>query len=425
MDVQKYKELLKEYVSFKSISTDLEKKEDMLQTVEWLKNLFQSNGFEVKSLEVEGTNPLVFASYKLSDDAETVLVYGHYDVQPADKEDGWNSEPFELTERNGRLYARGVMDNKGQSFVHIFTVLELIKQKKLKYNVKFIIEGGEEVGDVDSLIKIITENKDLLTCDHILVSDGELVAGRPSFDSSFRGGMNLTVKFKVSDNNVHSGVYGGAVANSAFELSKLLAKIYDDNNVVTIPGFYNDVDEITEKQLKNNKRLTEIDAGKVLTNVGFKALRTENNKYDFYTQTGLRPTLQVTGLKSGYIGNGYANIVPNVAEARINFRLVASQSPQRVLELFENFVRENTPEYVQSEVVASGLHDPVKLKTDSEQFSKVRKMLEESYGSEVFDYYVGGAIPVIAKMKEIFGIDAVSVGLANDDCNMHGVDENF
>lgn len=423
--MDEFKKLLREYVSIKSVSTDPALKSNMSDMANWLVNLFKTNGFETQLLQGDGVNPVVYASYKQSDDLKTVLVYGHYDVQPAEKEDGWVNDPFELDERDGRLYARGVMDNKGQNLIHIFSVLSLIKEKKLKYNVKFMIEGDEETGGLEELAKVMDKNVELLKADYVLVSDGELVAGKPAFDASYRGGCNLTVTYKVANNNVHSGLYGGAVANAGYELSKLLGKIINEDNVVTIPGWYDGVDEITASQLENNKKLAELGQEEALNNPGFKSLRTENNKYDFYTQTGLRPTLQVTGIKCGYIGDGYSNIVPATASAKINFRIVASQKIDDMVNKFEVFVKENTPSFVEYEISVTGKHDPVKLNTNDNMFIEVRKLLEDSYGSIVFESYVGGAIPFVAKVKELLGVDTIAVGLSNADCNMHGANENF
>lgn len=423
--MEEYLKLLRDYVSFKSISTDPEMNAGIKECADWLLELFKDNGFECTLLNSDGLNPVVYASYEISSDAEWVLVYGHYDVQPADLEDGWASEPFKLTERDGRLYARGVMDNKGQNLIHIYTVMKLIKEGRLKYNVKFLIEGNEETGGVEQLRKLMLANRELFKSDHFLVSDGELISGQPAIEASFRGGFNLTLKYTVAKNNVHSGVYGGAVPNSADELSRLLSKIYDENSVVTIPNFYDNVDNITQEQLENNSRLADVGQKESLDHAGFKELRSENGKYDLYTQTGLRPTLQITGLKSGYISNGYSNIVPAIAEVKINFRTVASQKSEDVLSSFKEFVKSNTPSYVDWDIEVDGMHEAVKLDVSKPIFKEVREILKNSHKGDVYTHFVGGAIPIVTTVKELFNIDAVSVGLGNEDCNMHGANENF
>jgi acetylornithine deacetylase/succinyl-diaminopimelate desuccinylase-like protein len=422
MNISTYKELLKEFVSYKSISTDPEYKQEINKTVNWLQELFKKHTFEIHIFEGKTTNPVVLAYYNVSDDAQTVLVYGHYDVQPASIEEGWDNDPFTVQEKDNKLIARGIVDNKGQIMIHIATVLDLIKQNKLKYNVKFLIEGNEETSNPD-LKEIMQTNKELLKSDYVLASDGELVDGKPAIEASLRGGCNLTLTYKTANNNVHSGIFGGAIPNAAHELTKLLSKLYDPNNSVAIPDFYKDADDVTEEQHKNNEHISHT-AEKLLNHIGVKKLLTENN-YDFYTQTGQRPTLQITGIKTGYIGNGYANIIPATAEARINFRIVASQKPKDVIEAFAHFVKSNTPEYVEYNITTDGLHNPVKIDLTSAIMQEVREKLFEAYDNQPVIRYVGGAIPFVGDIKELFGINTILVPLANDDCNMHGTNENF
>ncbi|MEA3357044.1 MAG: M20/M25/M40 family metallo-hydrolase [Patescibacteria group bacterium] len=422
MDFKSYKQKLQKFIGIKSVSTDSKYQPEINKTVNWLKTLLKKSGFSVKTLKGPKTNPIIFGSYNKSSSTETILIYGHYDVQPASKDEGWTYDPFKMTEKNGRLLGRGVVDNKGQVLIHIHTITNLIKSGKLKYNIKFIIEGNEETGNED-FSKIIKDNKELLKCDHVVVSDGEITNDQPTIDAAFRGGSNLTVTFKTAKTSLHSGIYGGAIPNAAHELSKLIAKFYDDNNKVTIPGFYKDVDKVTKEELANNKSISfSLKELKKMT--GVKQLLTEP-RYDFYTQVGLRPMITVTGLKSGYIGEGYNNIVVNTAEARINFRFVISQKPKSVLSAFEKFVSKNTPDYVEYKIDKSACWSPIKLNVSSDKFKEVKDLLEETYKDSVIFKYVGGSIPAIVDFKEILGKDTISVGLANEDCNMHGVDENF
>lgn len=415
--------LLTQYTRLKSISTDPAYKGDILKTVEWLKNLFQSNGFSVETFEAPKCNPIVFASYSVPNATETVLIYGHYDVQPASKEEGWTTEPFELTQRDGRLYARGVVDNKGQNLIHAFTVINLIKHGKLKYNVKFLIEGNEETSN-EELAGIVSLQKEKLACDYVLVSDGEILGDNPVLEYSLRGGLNCTIKFTTAKNNLHSGIYGGAVPNAAQELAKLISKFYDtENRVVVVPNFYDNVDVIPANEIENNKKLLK-DEKQVFDITGVKRLLAEP-EMDFYSQVGLRPTLQVTGIKSGYIGDGYANIVPATAEARVNFRFVASQDPEKVFAEFEKFVRSNTPDYVNVEVSKTKSWEAVKIDITSPKFVEVRELLGKAFSTEVFNKPVGGSIPVVTDFKNILGKDTLLVSLGNEDCNMHGTDENF
>ena len=412
--MDEFKKLLTQFVTFKSISTDPTFKPEIVKTVNWLKQLFIKYGFMVEVFTGSSCHPVVLATLTTHNSLPTVLIYGHYDVQPADPA-GWLSDPFVLTSRDDRLWGRGVLDNKGQILIHIFTVLELIKKRKLAYNVKFLIEGNEETSNPD-LPSIMRKHKSELKSDYVLVSDGETVNNFPVIESSLRGGFNLTLKYTTAANNLHSGIYGGAAPNAAHELTHFISRLFDSKNKIAIPGFYQNVDQITSFQIKNNQRVLRISP--VQAPVSETGL-------DFYTQTGLRPTLQVTGLKAGYINDGYANIVPASAEARINFRIVTSQNPQEVFKTFTQFVKNHTPSYVSYDITHSGEHSPVKLNTSQPIFKHIRKLLVQVYSHDPILKYVGGAIPFISDVKSMFGIDTISVPLGNEDCNMHGANENF
>ena len=421
MDIKGYKSLLSEFVSFKSVSTDKAYISEIQKTVKWLEKLFSERGFSVEVIKGTRCNPVVFASYETESAKETVLVYGHYDVQPANKSDGWEKEPFWLNEKKGKLYARGVVDNKGQVLIHIFTVFELIKTQEIKYDVKFLIEGNEETSN-DELADIIKKNKSKLKADYVLISDGE-IPYKPSIEYSLRGGFNTTLKYTTAKNNLHSGIFGGAVPSAPYELTKFLSKLYNGKNKVMIPGFYKKADKVTLEQLKGNKKLLNGD-DEIKSLAGVKTLLTEKG-IDFYTQTGLRPTVQVTGLKSGYIGDGYSNIVPAIAEAKINFRVVTSQKPLDIYKAFERFVKKETPKFVKYELYFAGMHKPVKIDISSKKFAEARKLLKKAFNDEVLIKPVGGAIPVVSDFKEVLGVDTLLISLGNDDCNMHGVNENY
>ncbi len=419
---REYQNLLSKFVGFKSISTDPKYVGEIGKTALWLKELFKKNSFSVKLLKSKSANPVVFARYNITNNSQTVLIYGHYDVQPADKSDGWNSDPFKLTESKNRLFGRGVVDNKGQILIHIFTAINLIKQGKLNYNIKFLIEGNEETGNT-TLSNIIKKYKKEMACNFVLVSDGELTNNNPTIETSLRGGFNCTLVYKTAKNNVHSGIFGGAIPNASHELIKFLDKIYNSDNSVSIKDFYKNVDKISHDEFKNNIKLIS-EAGNICKLAGVKKLLTEK-KYDFFTQTGLRPTIQITGLKSGYITEGYSNIVPNEAMAKINFRIVASQKAKQIAKLFEMFVKENTPDYVGYKLSFSGLHDPVKVSLNNDYVKEAEKILENIYGKKTSRKNVGGAIPFVGDVKSILGVDTLLVPLSNEDCNMHGANENF
>lgn len=422
MKFEDYKALLSEFLSFKSISTNPDFKGDIDKTANWLVDKFKAYGFDSYLLEGKETNPNVFAEYHVSDDAETILIYGHYDVQPADMSDGWESDPFELDERDGKLFGRGTVDNKGQVLIHMFTIGNLVQQNRLKYNVKFLIEGNEETGN-EELGGIIASNSDLLSCDHVIISDGEITSNRPTLDVAFRGGANLTIKFKTAKNSLHSGMYGGAIPSASHEMSKFIASLYDANNRVKFEGFYKGVEDITDAEFDNNQSI-EFDIDEFESITGINTLKTEQG-LDFYSQTGLRPMLTVSGLSSGYTGEGYSNIVPNTAMAKINFRFITDQDPEVILEEFENYVSEVVPDYVEYEIDKNSSWKAIKLDVSNPKVQEATELLEEVYGKKVVYKYVGGSIPVIVDFKNTLGKETISISLGNEDCNMHGVDENF
>jgi len=419
--MDKYKQLLPGYIKNKSISTDVAFKDGILGTVEWLRTQFTEGGFDVTV--VEGyDNPIVVASYVADPSYKTCLIYGHYDVQPADLSEGWDSDPFVATERNGRFYCRGAIDNKGQNLVHVVSIIDLIKAGKLGYNVKFMIEGNEETGS-PNLEQFLKDKKDLLQADFVMISDGELTANLPTIELGFRGGFNLTLTVTTSSTDLHSGMFGGAAPSSAHELAKLIAGLYDKDNQITIPGFYEGVDEITDEIRANNERIpfSEEEYQKLSGAKG----RLGEPGYDFYTQTALRPTIQVTGIKSGYTGDGYRNSIPASSTAKINFRLVLHQDPNAVIKLFTDYVKKAVPDYVDVVVEPSDPYDGIKLSPDSEYIKKAYQTLEEVYGRQPLYKYVGGGIPVVTYFNDLMGIPTVSVPLANEDCYMHAANENF
>lgn len=419
--MENYKKLLKEFIAIKSISTSGEYKSEINRAAAWLQTTFTSNGFEVEVIEGYD-NPIVVASYVASSDYETCLIYGHYDVQPAQKEDGWVNDPFDLTERDGRLYARGAIDNKGQVLIHMSTVFELIKENKLKYNIKFMIEGNEETGS-PHITQFLEDNKDKLAADFVVLSDGEIKGDYPTIAIGFRGGFNTTLEITSSSTDLHSGLYGGAAPNSATEMAKFIAGLYNPDGSITIPGFYEDVDEITSEIEERNKKLPfDLDEYKRVS--GTQQLLTE--EYDFYTQTGLRPAVITTGLQSGYTGEGYRNGVPSKTIAKINFRLVKSQNPQEIMDSFVQYVKSELPSYIDYTLDTQDPYDGIKLNPDNNYIKKAEGILLKVYGKDqvVFEYS-GGGLPIVTLFDELMGIPQVIVNLANEDCGMHAPNENF
>ena len=423
---ENYKRYLKEFISYKSISTDNNFLKDINNTVLFLKRIFSENGFKISVWESKENNPIVFAEYntvtRLKKPTPTILIYGHYDVQPAAKDDGWSSDPFMLSEKNNRFLGRGVVDNKGQVLVHIATIFDLIQRKMLNFNIKFLIEGNEETGNT-SLSLLMKKHAKALKCDSVLISDGELTNNKPSIEVSLRGGFNCRIVFKTAKNNLHSGMWGGGVPNAAFELTKLLSKFYKDDSTISIPGFYKGLVQPTTQELKNNQLLLK-ESASLEKLAGVKKLLNEKG-IDFFTATGLKPNIQISGIKSGYIDTGFSNIIPASAEARINVRIAPNQKSSVIMGILKNFIRVNTPNYVDYEIEYNNPHEPVKVSASNKYLKYAESVLREVYKSEIRKRNVGGAIPFVSDVKSILGVDAVLVPLVNEDCNMHGVDENF
>ena len=413
---QTYINLLAAFISYKSISTDLSYKTEIQKTVAWLKNTFDMQNFTTQIIEGYD-NPIVVAKYIANPSYKTCLIYGHYDVQPADITDGWDSEPFTLTQKNNRIFARGAIDNKGQIAIHIAAIFELIKENKLGHNITFMIEGNEETGS-PFLSKFIQYYKQILDCDFIMISDGEITAQSPVIELGFRGGFNSTLNIQTASNDLHSGIYGGAAPSASHELSKFLASLFNEQNQVAIPHFYDNVEPIDGKM---NIPFSQEEYSKI---TGAKALLTEPG-IDYYNQTGLRPTLQITGIQSGYVEDGYKNIIPCKATAKINARLVKNQNPTKIAELLTQFIKDNLPSYVDHTFTITDPYEGIKLDVENEYVKKATQLLEKAYNKKPLYKYSGGGLPVVTEFDAVLGKPQVLVPFANEDCAMHGANENF
>lgn len=368
-----YLRMLEEFITFKTVSTDYSFQEDIKKAVIWLVRQFKRNEFKVNIISGKNHNPVIIAKYNYDPKLKTILVYGHYDVQPADKSDGWKSDPFTLTKKKGRYIGRGAVDNKGQILAHMAGVFSAIRTDKLSSNVTFIIEGNEESGN-PFLSQIIKENKKLLDCDLVIISDGEMRGTSPTLDVSFRGGGNMRIVYQTHTNDRHSGLFGGMVPNPALELSKMLSKI-KINNEITFGEW--------------------------------------------------RQTIEVSGLNSGYTGSGFKNIIPGKAEARLNIRTVYPQVSKYIMKEVEEFIRRETPSFVKLLIEFEAHCDPICLDTEHKEIGHIKKLLSEIHGKEVIQQHVGGSIPVVSDFRAVLNKPMALIPLCNDDCNMHGVDENF
>jgi len=415
--------ILNKFLQFPSISTQPEHKGDMLACAEWLKGCCEDWGLDAEVYPTEG-HPVVVARYGNDLDKKTVLIYGHYDVQPPEPLEEWETPPFEPSEREGRIYARGSSDNKGQILAHLLGVAQALKEEgSLPVNVVFLIEGEEEIGS-PSLEKFMEAHREILRCDVIVISDTEMVApGVPTVTYGLRGITALEFKVTGPSHDLHSGSYGGAVMNPATAVARLIASLHDGEGRVAVPGFYEDVRPIQdwEKEAQAQIEGFEDDLKKT---AGVDTLFGEKG-FSPIEQIGARPTAEVNGMGGGYQGEGTKTVLPKSAFAKLTFRLVPDQDPEKILDLVEAHLRTHLPKGVALEVERghSGkafLGDP---QTPYGQ-SAVRAM-EKVFPHPAVFIRAGGSIPIVDSFQHIFGVDVLLLGLANSDCLAHAPNENF
>jgi len=416
-----YQSIVEELLRFKSISTDPAYQGEMKATAKWLVELFRQHGFQARMVENYG-NPIVVASYLVDKAAPTALIYGHYDVQPAVLEEGWDSDPFTLTKRGDRLYGRGVIDNKGQVGVHIASVFALIASGNLTQNVTFMIEGDEETGS-SLLGTFVREQSTLLKADYVVVSDGEISGGQPVIERGYRGSFNATLTIKTSTTDLHSGMYGGAVPSASQEMISLLNQLVAPDGSIRIPSWIDDVPTIDPQALADHARLpfSEEEFQRI---TGVKQ-RFSSNGLDFCSQTTLQPSIVVTGVQSGYVGVGYRNSVPATAQAKINFRLAPGQDPQRLLQTLQVYLSDLLPSYVDWTLETDEPSAGIEISLDEPVIQEAQAILTTIYGQEPLRKFVGGTIPIVSDYAQVLKVPQVLIPLANEDCAMHAANENF
>jgi acetylornithine deacetylase/succinyl-diaminopimelate desuccinylase-like protein len=419
----RFLEELFDLIRIPSISSEAARKDDMLKAAEyWKKTLDEAGAEDTAIMETDG-NPVVYGEKKIDDNLPTVLVYGHYDVMPVDPIDLWDSEPFEPVIRDGKIWARGADDDKGQAFMHAKAFEYLVKTDSLPCNVKFMIEGEEEVGS-PSLGKFCELNKEMLQADVILVSDTGMIARDiPSITTGLRGLSYMEVEVTGPNRDLHSGLYGGAVANPINILTKMIASLTDENNKITIPGFYDDVLEVNPEEraemAKAPFNLDEyqkaIDIETVWGEDGFSTME----------RTGIRPSLDVNGIWGGYTGEGAKTVIPSKAYAKISMRLVPHQNNEKISELFEDYFKSIAPPSVKVKVKALHGGQPYVSPTDMIAYKAADKAYEEVYGIRPVPVRSGGSIPIISTFEEILGIKSILMGFGLESDAIHSPNENY
>ena len=417
---------LQEFLRFPSVSTQPEHAPDLLSCAEWLRELLEGAGLKAEVHSTPGS-PVVLAAAPRDPAKRTVLIYGHYDVQPPDPLGGWTTPPFEPRIAGDRIYARGAADNKGQILAHILGVAETLRAEgSLPVNVIFLIEGEEEIGS-PNLADFLREHREELACDLVAISDTAMAAGnKPALTYALRGiaAMELIVRGPAHD--LHSGLFGGAVANPATVLARLLASLHDARGRVLIPGFYDAVRPLEPWERKAAADLEAASGGdaSIKELAGVADLFGEEG-FSTIERIGARPTAEVNGIGGGYQGAGTKTVLPKEAFAKLTFRLVADQDPATILTAAEEYLRKQTPPGVLLEVITGHSGAAYQSDPNSKDGLAARNALKGAFGAEPLLLRDGGSIPILATLKEILGVDSYLLGLANPDSRIHSPDENM
>lgn len=408
---------------FPSVSTQSEHAEDMRACAQWLMERLLRAGLDAR-IEETGGHPAVLAFSKKVPGQRTVLIYGHYDVQPAEPLTEWTTPPFEPEVRDGRIYARGSTDNKGQILAHILGVSEsLASRGSLPVNVVFLIEGEEEIGS-PNLAPLLEKFREELACDVALISDTGMVAhGYPTLAYSLRGIAALEFRVFGPTQDLHSGVFGGAVMNPSTAVARMVASLHDEMGRVAIEGFYDDVRPMFDWEREASANLPVGDA-QIRDLAGVPALAGEPG-YGAIDRIGARPTAEVNGLGGGYQGEGTKTVLPAEAFAKLSFRLVPHQKPQEILHLAEAHLRKHLPEGVRMEIACGHSGDPYYMDPNSPDGHAARRALTKVFGRAPALLREGGSIPILTEFKRVLGADALLLALASPDCKAHSPNENF
>jgi acetylornithine deacetylase/succinyl-diaminopimelate desuccinylase-like protein len=414
---------LLELLRIPSVSARSEHRDDMIKCAETVKQRLLDAGVDRSEVFTTEGHPVVYAEKIIDKNKPTVLVYGHYDVQPADPLDLWNSPPFEPVIKDDKIYARGACDDKGQFYMHVKALEVMNNTNTLPVNIKFIIEGEEEVGS-PNLAKFVKQNSKLLGADVILISDTAMISlDSPSLDIGVRGLSYIEVEVTGPNRDLHSGVYGGAVANPITILAQMIASCHDEDNHITIPGFY---DDVVESSKAERKLLAEapFDKEEYKSDLGIKKLWGEKG-YTTNERTGIRPTLEVNGIWGGYTGEGSKTVLPSKAYAKISARLVPDQSSADITKKLIKYFEEIAPASVTVKAIAHHGGEPYMTPIDSPAYKAAAKAIKTTFGKEPVPVRGGGSIPICSLFEEELGVKIVFLGFGLDSDNLHSPNEKF
>ena len=389
---------------------------------QWVKLLSDAGFDEAKILATEG-NPVVFATKMLDASYPTILVYGHYDVMPAEPLELWESKPFEPVVRDNKIFARGADDDKGQSFMHAKAFEYLAKTDQLKCNVKFLLEGEEEIGS-PSLELFCEQNKELLQCDIILVSDTSMLSAEtPSITTGLRGLAYWQIELTSASRDLHSGIFGGAVANPINELTKILSQLTDSDGRITIPNFYDDVEEVSDYERELIAQIP-FDEAEYKKNLNIKEVFGEKG-YSTIERTGIRPTLDICGIWGGYTGEGTKTVLPSKAFAKLSARLVPHQRYEKIAELVATHLKQIAPKYIDIEVTTLHGAQSYVCPIDSAEYKAAETAYTKVFGVKPLPVRRGGSIGVIPIFEKVLNVKPILMGFGLESDAIHSPNENF
>jgi len=414
---------LKDLIRIASVSASSANKDDMKKCADWLADYFKTLGLK-SEIMATGGHPVVYAEYIKHQDKPTILIYGHYDVQPPDPLDLWESPPFEPVEENGYIVARGATDDKGQLFTHVKGVESYLKTLgELPLNVKFLIEGEEEVQS-ENLPTFIEKHKDKLKANIVVVSDGSQYGiDMPAINYGLRGIAFVEVKVTGPNRDLHSGSYGGTVDNPVHVLCRMIAALHDSKGKVAIEGFYDNTYTITPWE-KEQLALLPFDAEEFRKSVGVPQFWGDKD-FSILERLGMRPTLDINGITGGYQGEGAKTIIPSWASAKITMRLVPNMNPQEICDKIESYLQKLCPPTATLEVIKHGGGNPVQVSTEGPWLEAAGKAIEKVFGKKPFFTKEGGSIPIVETFKSVLGLDTLLIGFGQHDDNAHSPNERF
>lgn len=420
---ERFLEELFSLIRIPSISSQENHKQDMVKCAERWRELILEAGADKCEVMPTAGNPVVYGEKIISPELPTVMVYGHYDVMPEDPVELWNTKPFEPVIKDGKIWARGADDDKGQSFMHAKAFEYLVRTNQLTCNVKFMIEGEEEIGS-KNLYDFCEKNKEMLKADVILVSDTSMIAtDTPSITVGLRGLTYLEVEVTGPDHDLHSGIFGGAVANPINVLCQMIASLTDENNHITIPHFYDDVLEISREE-RDLMAQAPFDLEKYKKSIDVEEVQGEAG-YTTLERTGIRPTLDVCGIWGGYTGEGSKTILPSKAHAKISMRLVPNQNSGKISELFQKHFESIAPKSVKVKVFPGHGGEAYVSPLDMPAYKAAEKAYETTFGKRPIPTRSGGSIPIVAGFEKILGTKSILMGFGLEEDAIHSPNESY